>query len=350
MKNKVIKVISLLTAIVTLFSFAACGGDKKDESTTTAKSNDVVQTDVVENESEEAEGEENTEAEEDTEAAEGEEDTEAVEGEEDTEAAEGEEDTEAVVENGTTEKAEDDTTKKTSSENGTTKKNTTEKKTTKKNNSEKTTKKKETTTKKKETTTKKKQYTKAEIVKICTDAINKAKNESPGYTKHKYQKLEGDRSAVPGFYNMLFGLFEEEKTTTYKKGEANKSSFGVDGYVATKVTDPTSINMEIKNGKYVINYKFGNEMNPADLNSRYGRSMDIMTPAEVKSKSVGIISDVNMKYHDGFLTAEIDIATGKLVYMKMGSHVDAEVNKSKPKKAFTVKDIVSIATYTDFKW
>ncbi len=319
MKNKVIKVISLLTAIVTLFSFAACG-DNKDDTTTTEKAADAAQTEVITNED-------------------GETEIVTVEDDETTED-------EKTEENEVTEddKSEED---KTDKEDKTTKKNT--EKTTKE---EKTTKKETTTKKEDKTTTKKqeKEYSKAEIVKICTDAINKAKKESPGYTKHKYQKLEGDRSQVPGFYNSLFGLFEEDKTKTYKKGEADKTSFGVDGYVATKVSDLESIKMDIKNGKYVINYKFGKETNPADLNSKYGRSMDIMTPEEVRKTSIGLISDITMQYYGGFLTAEIDIATGRLTYMKMGSHVDAEVNKSKPNKAFTVKDIVSIATYTDFKW
>ena len=307
MKNKMVKVIAVLTALVTLFSFAACGG-KNEETTTTQKSNEAVQTDVVNNE---AEGD--------------------VSGEAETEESE--------------EPSEDDETTKKGDK--TTKKD--DKKTTKKDD-KKTTKKEDKKTTKKEPTTKTKTYSDAEIVKICTDAINKAKKESPGYTKAKYQKLEGDRSVVPSFYNTLFGFFEEDSTKTYKKGESDETNYGVDGWVATKVSDPTDIKMEIKNGKYIINYKFGDETNPEDLASRYGRTMDIMTPAEVKKKSIGLISEVNMVYHDGFLTAEIDIETGRLTYMKMGSSVDAEVNKSKPDKAFTVKDIVSIATYTDFKW
>jgi len=316
MKNKVIKVISLLTAIVTLFSFAACGGDNGGETTTNAPgttlSADATTDSNVQN-------------------AEGEADPSATEGnsEGESEATSGDDKTTTNPGDKTTENNETTNNNKTTNNNGTTKPTS--------NNTTK------------PSTTAAKKYTNAEIVKICTDAINKAKKESPGYTKAKYQKLEGDRSAVPAFYNALFGFFEEESTKTYKKGESDETNYGVDGWVATKVTDPTSIKMEIKNGKYIINYKFGNETNPADLNSRYGRTMDIMTPAEVKKKSIGLISDVSMNYHDGFLTAEIDIKTGRLTYMKMGSHVDADVNKN-GKRPFTVKDIVSIATYTNFVW
>ena len=101
MKNKVIKIIAGLTAIVMLFSFAACG--KEDEpATTTQKADDVVVTELVTNEDGEAVTDENGEVV--TEAVE-------VETEENGEPASENDNTTKKTENKTTKKTENKTTK-----------------------------------------------------------------------------------------------------------------------------------------------------------------------------------------------------------------------------------------------
>lgn len=176
MKNKVIKIIAGLTAIVMLFSFAACG--KEDEpATTTQKADDAVVTELVTNEDGEAVTDEN-----------GEVVTEAVE-------VETEENGEPASEN-------DKTTKKT--ENKTTKK--TENKTTKK-----------------ETTTKKdsKPSTTAEILEYYKDALAKVNTSKAGYTKTRFTK-EID-SELPAFgakkIRKFMGLGDGNKySVTVNKG------------------------------------------------------------------------------------------------------------------------------------
>ncbi len=183
MRAKIQKIIAALMAMAMLMSFAACGGND-DDKTTTAKATDAVQTEVVTD----ANGEEVTNDE-------GEVVTEAVEDESTEEA-----------DDKSTEK-EDDTTKKDDKK--TTKKD--DKSTTKKDDKTTTKKDDKTTTKKDDkTTTAKKDdmpESKKEILDYYKKAVNKVNDSKAGFTKTRSSKA--DKFNVPGALSAFKGMIEK---------------------------------------------------------------------------------------------------------------------------------------------
>ena len=159
-----------------LLSFAACGEDK-DQETTTEKGKDVVATDVITNEDGETEivtveKEEDTENEEDT-------GVENSESKEDNTTEDDKGDTTKSSEDETTKKSDAEKTTKKSNDKSTTKKS---EEATKKSDKTETTKKTEDkNTTKKESTTKKKDSkpsTKKEIIDYYNKAVNKVKSSA----------------------------------------------------------------------------------------------------------------------------------------------------------------------------
>jgi len=389
MRAKIQKIIAALAALAMLVSFAACGGDKKDESTTTAKSNDVVQSqsDVAEGEEDtkEAEGEENTEE------AEGEEDTDATEGEESTEAAEGEEDTEAVVENGTTEKAEDETTKKnSSSEKNTTKKDSTEKKTTKKNTTEKKTTKKNTTEKKttkKNTTTKKVTSNnmpvgEKAIIKYYKEAAAKVNEKKAGYSKTRTSS--SDKFEVPFLFKAFKGLIEgfmgmgskNAYTVDVAKGTyggkikpdasgkdqkyyylspVTLSESDVEKATCKKVGDNYVITLNLKDGKSAAGKgvatvnksaldKCGLCVGDRDLDFFDHKTAEIMYSAiEGTFKDTQIYEETD----DCVVVAKINASSGKMVSIKVTFDLECDMSVKGSKIEAEGKTVVE---FKNFKW
>lgn len=330
MKNTLKKIMAILSAALILLSFAACG-DKRD---TEKKTSTTVAAQSVDDETEavdvEAEGEEE-EIEEETEA---EEEAEEIEDEADTTAAK--------KKNKKTNKKSSTKTAKKSVEK-TTKKS--DKKTTKKNSKKKAT---EKTTKKKKTPTEE-SYSTAEIVKTYNNAANLIKSEKPGYNKKHIQKVMGSTSGIP---EQLLKIFTKDNDKNIKKGKSSDGQYPVSGYEWAshmKADDVKTAKMEEKNDKYIINITFDNEKNPRKDASKYGRVMSVIDAEEAKKTSLGLITDISMVYHDGYIKAEIDCKTGKMVSAELSATADIEATLLGGKD-LSVKDIRSTETFTNFEW
>lgn len=295
------KLLAILMAGIMFFSFAACSGEKEEETTT----NPEVTTETPVNA-----GDEVTE-----EAIEGEEESEVV-----SEVVTNEEgETEIVTEIVT---KEEKTTKKTESAKP-------EKTTVKQTSSE--------------------PKTKAEIIDYCAKALDRVKSEKAGYTKNAFMEVKGD---VEGLPKWLVSIFQKDETTKMAKGAGNKDDFPAAGFewsCKLRPQDVASATINVNGTTYDIMIKLGTEKNPAKgTASSYGRAVSVIDAAGAANMVPGLNS-VDMTYHDGYIHAKIDSTTGKITYAQISAAADAKANVALLGDV-QAKDITSTETYTNFVW
>lgn len=330
MKNSLKKLLALLSAMLILFSFAACG-DKKDAEKTTGTTA-----------AEEVDVEEETEEAEDVEAQ-----NEETEAEKDTKKQKS--DKKGTTKAKTKKSSDNSVSEKTTKS---AKKKTGQKKSGKKSSNKKTAEKTTEKTTKKKKNSNEQSYSTAEIVKIYNDSANLIKSERPGYNKKHIQKVMGSTSGIP---EKLLTLFTVDDDKNIKKGKSSDDEYPVSGYEWAshmKASDIKTAKMENKNGKYIINITFGKENDPKKDASKYGRVMSVIDVTEAKKISLGLITDASMVYHDGYIKAEIDCKTGKMISAELSATADVEAQLSKVLggKKISVKDIRSTETFTNFDW
>lgn len=191
---------------------------------------------------------------------------------------------------------------------------------------------------------------KAEIINYCNTALNKAKAAKVGYNKKMVREVKG---STDGISPSLIKLVAANKSTTMKKGSADiKDDFPAAGYdwsSKLREQDVASATLK-KNGKYYeIRLTLGREQNPAKGEaSSYGRVMSVIDAAEAGNMVPGIKS-INMNYHDGYVYAKVDSATGKLVSAEFSASADIQA-KISIFGDVSVKDVVSTETFTNIVW
>lgn len=191
---------------------------------------------------------------------------------------------------------------------------------------------------------------KAEIISYCNTALNKAKAAKVGYNKKMVREVKG---STDGISPSLIKLVAANKSTTMKKGSADiKDDFPAAGYdwsSKLREQDVASATLK-KNGKYYeIRLTLGKEKNPAKGEaSSYGRVMSVIDAAEAGNMVPGIKS-INMNYHDGYVYAKVDSATGKLVSAEFSAAADIQA-KISIFGDVSVKDVVSTETFTNIVW
>ena len=191
---------------------------------------------------------------------------------------------------------------------------------------------------------------KAEIISYCNTALNKAKAAKVGYNKKMVREVKG---STDGISPSLIKLVAANKSTTMKKGSADiKDDFPAAGYnwsSKLREQDVASATLK-KNGKYYeIRLTLGREQNPAKGEaSSYGRVMSVIDAAEAGNMVPGIKS-INMNYHDGYVYAKVDSATGKLVSAEFSAAADIQA-KISIFGDVSVKDVVSTETFTNIVW
>ncbi len=290
------KFLALLMAAIMLVSFAACGGNGEEETTT----NPEVTTEAPVN------GEDVTEEE-------GEKPTEAVTDENGEEVTD--EEGEVVTEEATEKETE-----------------------------------KEETTKKTDNTEKgPADWSKAEIIDYCAKALDRVKSEKAGYTKHAYMEVKGDVEGLPSW---LVAIFSKDETTSRKKGEGNKDDFpaaGFDWSCKLRPQDVKDATIKVSGTTYEIMIKLGTEKNPGTgTSSSYGRAVSVIDASSAAGMVPGLKS-VDMTYHDGYIHAKIDSTTGNITYAQISAAADAKANISLLGDV-QAKDITSTETYTKFVW
>lgn len=296
------KFLAILMAGIMLFSFAACGGNSEEETTT----NPEVTTEAPVN------------AEDVTE--------EAIEGEEETEVI-----TEVVTDDeGNTEIVTEVVTK--------------EEKTTDKKEEAKPEK-----TTKKDTADDPAKWSKAQIISYASKALDKVKTEKAGYTKNAFMEVKGD---VEGLPQWLVSIFQKDETTSKKKGEDNKDDFPAAGFAWScklRPQDVADASIKVNGTTYEIMIKLGTEKNPGTgTSSSYGRAVSVIDASSAAGMVPGLKS-VDMLYHDGYIHAKIDSKTGNITYAQISAAADAKANISLLGDV-QAKDITSTETYTNFIW
>lgn len=294
------KLLAILMAMAMLFTFAACGGNGEEETTT----NPEVTTEAPVNGEDEV-----TE--------------EAIEGETEKE-------TEVVSEVVTNDEGETEIVTEVV---------TKEEKTTAKNE------KPESTTKKEASSV---PQTKAEIIDYCSKALDRVKSEKAGYTKHAFMEVKGDVAGVPKW---IVSVLSNDKTTTMAKGAGNKDDFPAAGFewsCKLRPQDVKEATIKVDGTTYDIMIKLGTEKNPAKgTASSYGRAVSVIDAADAANMFPGL-KEVTMNYHDGYLHVKIDSTTGRVTYAQISAAADASATIVALK--VQGNDITSTETYTNFVW
>ena len=302
------KSIALISAVSMLLSFAACGENKEQE-TTTAKGKDVVATDVATDENgETVTGEDNKGK-----------DSDGKSEDKTTDKSDGE----------TTEKSDDKTTKKSDD------------KTTKKNDKDKTT--------KKETTTKKdsKPSTKAEVIDYYNKAVNKVKSDAKNVvlyydnsTNYKSIVEAGGLSDV-GKALMDAFLKENHERKEHVGTDAIVKAFPVENQKKSNITPDAVKNATCTDeGSYykiVIEANCSDEkpdVNPSRGGGKVGKMFNILVPSDItdateKAGKLLELEGIKYSYMGGKIEAHVDKATGNMTYLYTDLPMVLSMDKAK---------------------
>lgn len=349
-----------------LLSFAACGEDK-DQETTTEKGKDVVATDVITNEDGETEivtveKEEDPENKEDT-------DVENSESKEDNTTEDDKGDTTKSSEDETTKKSDAEKTTKKSNDKSTTKKS---EKTTKKSDKTETTKKTEDkNTTKKESTTKKKDSkpsTKKEIIDYYNKAVNKVKSDAKSVVKF-YDNSSNYKGIVEAgglskIGKMLMDIFlkENHKRETFENTENIVKVFPVEGQKTSNITPDIvkSATCEDKGTYYEITL-IANcsdskpDVNPPKNGGIVGKMFNILVPEDITNATESVseklleLKGIKYSYMGGEIVARIDKATGNMTYLYTKLPMILSFAKAKAPLVGTVEN-AAIGLQFENKW
>lgn len=191
--------------------------------------------------------------------------------------------------------------------------------------------------------------TKAEIIDYCNTAVNKVKSQKAGFTKTYIRKIKGSVGSLPSW---LTSLADIDEKTTVKKGQDSKDIFPAAGYTwSSKLTENDIKNYTFtKSGNiYKIRLNLVDEDNPKKgESSHYGKCMSVMEQSDVTAMA-GAIKSADMHYHNGYLYAEIDSSTGRVIKAEFSATADLKINVTLLGDV-SAKDIVSTETFTDFVW
>ena len=192
----------------------------------------------------------------------------------------------------------------------------------------------------------------AEIVAYYNKAANKIKTDKPGYHKvHSQNKFPGSSASlgvisITPFLNLILG----EETIDVKKGQSSNDNFPAAGFNwASKLTAQYVKNATCtKSGSsYKIKITLKDETNP-----QVGKEscMSVIDKAGAQ-KMMGTkltIQSITMQYHDGYIAATVDIATGRITYAEL--YAASKMENVKTNIATANLDIESKETFTNFQW
>ena len=358
------KSIALISAVSMLLSFAACGEDK-DQETTTEKGKDVVATDVITNEDGETEivtveKEEDTENEEDT-------GVENSESKEDNTTEDDKGDTTKSSEDETTKKSDAEKTTKKSNDKSTTKKS---EEATKKSDKTETTKKTEDkNTTKKESTTKKKDSkpsTKKEIIDYYNKAVNKVKSSAKSvvrtYDNSTNYKGIVEAGGLSKIGKLLMDTFLKENydRVEYKGSSEIVANFPAEGQKTSHVNEAAVKDAKcVDKGDYYEITLVANcsdskpDVNPPRGGGIVGRMFNILVPEDItdatdKAGALLELTGIKYSYMGGTIVAHVDKETGNMTYLYTKLPMVLSMEKARA-LAITVKS-AKIGLQFENKW
>lgn len=196
--------------------------------------------------------------------------------------------------------------------------------------------------------------TTAEIVTYYNAAANKIKTDKPGYTKkYAMQQFPGSQATL-GKTNVpswLVKLISKNETTTVKKGSSSRDTYPAAGFDwASKLTAQYVQNATCtKSGSsYKIKITLKDETNPPVGKGGYGTCMSVIDKAGAEKMVPLTIKSITMKYHSGYISATVDINTGRMTAAELSASCKMENMET---SIGTINaDIQSTETFTSFQW
>ncbi len=294
------KSIALISTVSMLLSFAACGENKEQE-TTTEKGEAVVATDVVTNEN-------------------GETETVVVDATEEN----GEEVTKKEDKTEENETKEDKTTKKTEKEDKTNKEDKTTTKKTEEKNTEK-----ETTTKKKDS----KPSTKKEIIEYYNKAVNKVKSSAKSvvrtYDNSTNYKGIVEAGGLSKIGKLLMDTFlkENHDKVVYSGKSEIVANFPVKGQSTSNINEAAVKDAKcVDKGNYyeitlTANCSDSNpDVNPSLGGGKVGKMFNILVVSDItdatdKAGALLELEGIKYSYMGGEIVARIDKNSGEMTYL-----------------------------------
>lgn len=195
----------------------------------------------------------------------------------------------------------------------------------------------------------------AEIVAYYNKAANKIKTDKPGFhkvnVKNKFPGSSASLGIIPitPFLDMILG----EETTDVKKGQSSNDVFPAAGFSWSSKLDPKYVKSATctKSGSsYNIHITLKDETNPQVGKGGYGSCMSVIDKAGAQEMmgTMLTIESITMQYHDGYIKATIDIATGRITYAEL--YAASKMENVKTNLATANLDIESKDTFTNFQW
>lgn len=196
--------------------------------------------------------------------------------------------------------------------------------------------------------------TTAEIVAYYNKAANKLKTDKPGYTKkYTMRQFPGSqatlgKATVPSW---LVKLISKNETTTVNKGSSSNDTYPAAGFNwASKLTAQyvQSATCKKSGSTYQIKIVLKDETNPQRGKGGYGTCMSVIDKAGAQEMVPLTIQSITMKYHNGYITATVDINTGRITAAELSASCKMENMET---SIGTINaDIQSTETFTNFQW
>lgn len=183
---------------------------------------------------------------------------------------------------------------------------------------------------------------KNELIQYYNDAINRVRNDRPGYTRTEVLKITGVKTSLLGGAadGAINGVLKNQmpgdpSVSQRSKGENNADHFFNPLQVSNVLpSDVTSISAKKEGDNYVVTLTLGQEINPAtDGFSKYSRMFFIATRQDVLDalEINGVTSDVNntsLTYHDGKSVITVN-GEGQIIQAHGEFLVGAETKQAK---------------------
>ncbi|HIT52947.1 MAG TPA: hypothetical protein IAD07_03300 [Candidatus Fimivicinus intestinavium] len=194
----------------------------------------------------------------------------------------------------------------------------------------------------------------AEIVAYYNKAANKIKTDKPGYTKkYTMQQFPGSQATLGSAKvpNWLMNLISKDETSTIKKGNSSNDIFPAAGFAWSSKLDPKYVKSATctKSGSsYKIHITLKDETNPQVGKGGYGSCMSVIDKAGAQEMVPLTIKSITMKYHDGYITATVDIKTTQIISAELSASCKME---NMDTSLGTINaDLQSTETFTNFQW
>ena len=174
-----------------------------------------------------------------------------------------------------------------------------------------------------------------QLIQYYNDAVNLVRTGKPGYTKVEVLKVNDFKTSILGgladgaISGVVKSAMPGNPESSYrKKGESNVDHFMMDQQTsAVRAGDVTSITAKKVGANYVVTLAMGSEVNPAkDGASKYSRVMFIQTRQEVLDNLAGngltgTVDNCTLNYHSG--KSEITVNDkGQIIKASCGFFVD----------------------------